>query len=307
MTTPPNEPPSTPEGGDAAAPEPASPFGAAGGDTTPPPPPPPGVEGGATPPPPPPYGAEGGATPPPPPVAPPDGPFGGAPNPYQPGGQQPYSVGTALSWGWDRFKANPWPFVLMLLITFVASAVVSVPFGLATNVDSDSISADYAVGVGAGFSLLQSLGQLLSTLVGMVLSAAVVKGALDTTRGATVTLGSMFDNLPWLQVIIAGVLISIATTIGIILCVLPGLIVMFLTMWTNYFIIDRGEEAIQAIKSSYQLATSRLTDSLVAWIVTGLVALVGVCLCGVGMLATVPIALLALAWSFRTITGEQVA
>jgi uncharacterized membrane protein len=151
------------------------------------------------------------------------------------------------------------------------------------------------------------LSQVLSTLVGLVLSAALVKGALDTTRGERVSFGSMFDGLPWGQVLIAGVLVSIASAIGIALCILPGLVVLFLTMWVNYFIVGHRQDAITAIRSSFALATSRVGDSLITWIVTGLVALVGFCLCGIGALVTVPLSVLALAWSFRTLVGEPVA
>lgn len=235
-------------------------------------------------------------------------------NPYQPPGQPPYSVGTALSWAWERFRANPLPFVLLGLLMFVVSVAVSLPFGVldafnpATMNTQDPESLDFtAVATAASFSLNQTIGQMLSTLVSWIFSAALIKGALDTTRGATVTLGSMFEGLPWLQVIVGGVIVSIASTIGFFLCILPGFVVLLFTMWVNYFIIGRGEDAITALKSSFNLVKERAGESIIAAIVAFVVVLIGACLCGIGLLVTVPLSVLLLGWSWRTLLGEPVA
>lgn len=235
-----------------------------------------------------------------PPQTPPPPPPGGA---Y---GAPGYSVGDALSYGWEKFKANPWPFVLMLVITVVASIAVSLPFSIVGSAGSTAVDAnDGGLALMGAFSGLQMIGQLLSSIVGLVLSGALVNGALKTTRGQQVGIGDFFEGLPWANVIIAGVIVAVLATIGLFLCILPGLIVYFLTMWTQYFVIGQGQSAIDAIQSSFKLATSRLGDSLITWIVTGIVAIVGVCACFVGLLVTVPISILALAWAFRSLTGER--
>ncbi len=269
----------------------------------------------------PPQGPPAGGQPPSqPPSTPPGTPYGeppqGPPPPPPPGGGPPppggaygapgYSVGDALSYGWEKFKGNPGPFVVMLLILVAASVAVSLPFGVLSAAGESTIDSDSGnfalMGATSG---LQLVGQFLSSIVSMVLSGAVVNGALKTTRGQRVGIGDMFDGLPWANVIIAGIIIGIASTIGFILCILPGLVVYFLTMWTQYFVIGHGQSAIEAIQSSFKLATGRFGDSIITWIVTGLVAIVGVCACVVGLLVTVPIAILSLAWAFRTLTGER--
>lgn len=232
------------------------------------------------------------------------------PAPYQsPPPPQPFSIGTALSYGWERFRTNPAPFILLVLIMLVASFLISLPFGVLSGLTStntaDSTGLSFETGIGTGFSFMQSLGNMLSSLVAMVFSAALVKGALDTTRGQQVTLGSMFDGLPWGQVLIAGIIVSIGSSIGFLLCILPGFVVLLLTMWVNYFIVGHNQDAITAMKSSFSLVTKRPGESLIAGIVCFIIAVLGVCLLCVGLLVTVPISVLALAWSFRTLVGEQ--
>ena len=204
--------------------------------------------------------------------------------------------------------------MLLGLLMFVVSVAVSLPFGvlnafnpaMVDTQDPNSIDITSAFTT-VGFSLTQTIGQMLSSLVSMIFSAALIKGALDTTRGAQVTLGTMFEGLPWLHVILAGIIVSIASTIGFFLCVLPGFIVLLFCMWVNYFIVGRGEDAITALKSSFNLVKQRAGESIIAAILAFVVVLVGACLCGVGLLVAVPLSVLMLGWSWRTLLGEPVA
>ena len=79
--------------------------------------------------------------------------------------------------------------------------------------------------------------------------------------------------------VIAAILIAIATGIGTVLCYLPGLIVGFLTSYTLLFIVDQQMEAIDAIKASNKLVTAEpRAGTLIYCILAGLILLVGACL-----------------------------
>ncbi|MEI2713112.1 MAG: hypothetical protein V9G04_07380 [Nocardioides sp.] len=239
------------------------------------------------------------------------------PPPYPPPAQPPaapFSVGTGLSWAWEKFKTNPVPFLLVMLVGFVASLLVALPFGVfnaitdgldTTNSDGSLDGTNFSLMMGGG--VLQLVGQMLSTVVGLIFSGAMAKGALDTTRGAPVSLGSMFQDLPWVPLILAGFVIGVLGTIGLLLCLIPGLIVYFLTMWTTYFIVGHGQDAFTAMRSSFALATARVGDSLLTLITVIALGIAGACACGIGLLVTIPLGVLLTAWAFRTLVGEPVA
>ena len=90
----------------------------------------------------------------------------------------------------------------------------------------------------------------LSFLVQLVIQSGIVKGALDITRGKAISLGSMFQGIDFVQVLIASLILAVATIVGLVLCILPGLAVMFLTAFTLHFIVDKQMPAIEAIKAS---------------------------------------------------------
>ena len=111
--------------------------------------------------------------------------------------------------------------------------------------DSDGFEFSPLAGV---FNIL---GQVAVTLFG----AALIRGAFDAVDGREVTLGSMFERWDKIQVLVATLVISVLTTIGFVLCVLPGFVVIFLTWFATYFIVERGEDAVTAIKSSFSFTS----------------------------------------------------
>jgi uncharacterized membrane protein len=228
----------------------------------------------------------------------------------QPGPQQ-FSVGTAVSWGWQKFKANVGPFLALAAIMFAASLLVSFVQQAATPSPTLSVNetTGEVTGTGSlGASLLGSfLFGIVSWVVGLVFNAAMVKGALDTTQGQHVSLGSMFAGINWGAVFVASILTGIAVFVGLILCILPGLYLALATMFTNYFIIAHNQDAVAAIKSSINLVNANFGNVFVLALACFGLALAGALACGVGLLVAIPVITLAMAWSFRVLRQEPVA
>jgi uncharacterized membrane protein len=291
----------------------------------PPPPPPPGYGTPYPPPPAPGYGyppptAPGYGTPPPPPPGyygtpyprPPDG----APVPGGPGG---YSVGNAFGYGWTKFTKNLGP----ILIAMVAIAVLVFVIQLISSAVTEGMSAagrmtyDPDTGrleggaAGAGFLtaalFVSLLFSVFSMIVSMVIQAAITRGALDLTYGRALALGQMFSNVNWVQVVLASILVSIATFIGLVLCILPGIAVLFLTSFTLFFVVDKNLGAVDAIKASVNLVAKNFGVLLLFFLACLAAYVVGALLCLVGLIVAVPVVIIAQAYTYRTLLGEQVA
>lgn len=201
-----------------------------------------------------------------------------------------FSPGAAIGYGWRGFKNNAGSFLGMALLIIVVSAV----FGGLSGGDTD---------VSVGNSLLQIIGQIVTT----VMSAAMIKGALDVTAGRQVSIGNMFADWNKVQVLIAAVLVAIGTMVGLILLIIPGLIFIFLSWFTNYFIIERDQSAIDGIKSSIGLVKNNIGDLLVLALISVAVVIVGVLALIVGVLVAMPVVMIAGAYAFRVLQGQEVA
>ena len=255
-----------------------------------------------------------GAPPPPP------GQGGGYPPPPPPGtgvgGPGPYSPTDAVAYGWNKFRANPAPLLLGTLILLVVSGLVSyvtnlIAAGIFVDESSTTINSDGTIEIDGGSGLFARLlvSMVVSLIVGLIsqiIVAGLVKGALDTADGKPVSLGGMFEGWDKGKVIIAALIVSVATAIGTVLCYLPGLVVGFLLSYTIFFVVDRNMEPVEAIKASFSFVTANLGPTILYYLLGILVVIAGALLCGVGLLAAVPIAVLGAAYTFRRLQGQQV-
>ena len=289
-----------------------------------PPPPPPGQNPGQDPQNP--YGGQGGSTPPPPPPPPPGGGPGGpadpggygAPPPPPPPGAGPYSPPDAVGYGWNGFKANPGPLLLGTLLLLVVAGVVSgvgnLVFGALFLDDPtssfDPETGDFAFDTGSSFLarwLVNGLVTLLAGLVAQFFVAALVKGALDIVGGRPVGFGAMFEGWDKGKVVVAALIVAVATGIGTFLCYLPGLVVGFFTSYTMFFVVDRDLPPWEAVKASVSFVANNLGPTLVYYLLAVLVVIAGAILCGVGLLVAIPIAIIGTAYTYRRLHGQQVA
>lgn len=280
-TTPPDEPTGAPgstppsSGPDYGAPPPSAPdYGA---------PPSSGPDYGAPPP-----GGSYGAPPPPP-----AGGYGG-------GGNDGWSVGNALGYGWSKFTANLGPIIGLTVIVFVGAIVAGVLGNVIEALapdNPDALTRQFFTGISG----------VLGFLVQTVLGAIVVRAALDITEGRAVDFGSIWGRIPFGLVLILGILDSVIVGIGLALFFLPGLIAVFFLSYSTYFLLDRDLSPVDAIKASVSFVAKNFGSAFVWAVIALLVTVVGVCLCLVGLLATIPIAMIGTAYTYKKLNGQPVA
>ena len=88
---------------------------------------------------------------------------------------------------------------------------------------------------------------------------------------------------------------------------MPGLIIGFLTSYSLYFVIDKNMSPVDAIKASIDLCTKNLGNTVIWYIVGGIIAVVGFIVCLVGALVSVPVVLIGTAYTYKKLTGQAVA
>lgn len=228
-------------------------------------------------------------------------PGGSAPPPI--GGSGPFSPTDAIGWGWRKFLENIGPILLAALALICASIALSILGRIISGGDS-FLTYDSQ---GFGFSAAGLVTQIISTFVGYVISAALIRGALDVADGKPFHLGDTFGRLPLANVVMTSLLTSLLVMIGLVLCVIPGLVVATLTAFAMYFVVDKDQGPMEAITSSSRLVRDNLGDTIVLFLLSVLVVILGVICCLIGVFAAIPVAMLAWAYAYRTLLGEPVA
>lgn len=259
--------------------------------------------------PPPEYGAYGGGQQPPPPGYGGYGGYGGEQPPppgYGGGYGQPlqFRVGDAISYGWKKFTGNWVPWVVVSLLFFIIQGIVQGISAASQSGSDRAWDSGYTLGAGS-LSFVALILSLLATLVSWAMQAAQTRGALQETEGRKPAIGDFFQ---WGDragsVILTFLLLGVLTFIGVLLCVLPGIIFAFFSWYTLWFVLDRGSSPIQALQDSFKLVGSNFGPVLLLALALIGINIIGVILCFVGLLVTVPLTLIATGYSYKVLTGQ---
>ncbi|WP_245746373.1 hypothetical protein [Nocardia altamirensis] len=200
-------------------------------------------------------------------------------------------VGQAISYGWEKFRSNPGPWIgvtavgLLIYLAFVAVVQLTDPT-----------------------SILPVLLIFLAVMVGVwLLQAAMVRGALYETDGTKPPFGAYFRFMNAGNVLLTALLAFVATSIASAFCVLPGLIVGILCMFSIHFVVDQDQGPFEALRSSATLVVANVWPVLLLALSVLFVTFVGALLCGLGLLVAGPVAVIAVTYAYRTLTGGLVS
>jgi len=98
-----------------------------------------------------------------------------------------------------------------------------------------------------------------------------------------------------------------ALVTGILLLVVFGVILVVMFIFAGLLVIDREVGPIEALKESYRITSGHRWSILGLILVLFLINLLGLLALIVGMLVSIPIALLALTHAYRVLSGSAEA
>ena len=222
---------------------------------------------------------------PPPPPPPPGGGMspGGAPGAI--------SVGDAVSYGWNAYWKNVGTLVVIAIVVLAINIVV----GLIAQ----------ATGSVAGQIIVQFIGFFAS----MLISLGWIRVSLEVTRGVKPEVGDLFKFDGYGPYILASLLFALGFYVGLILCIIPGIIFAVAFGFYGFVIAERGEGVgvMDSLKESADLTRGNRWQLFGLGIVLLLINFVGALLCGIGLIFTLGITIIAWAYVYRTLRGEAVA
>ncbi|MCU1459389.1 MAG: hypothetical protein JWL73_3481 [Actinomycetia bacterium] len=230
--------------------------------------------------------------PPPPPPEPPSFPPPSSPPPSFPPAGPPsaFSPGAAFGYGWSAFWKNVGPMVGITIVIWLVSLVLNL-LGRATG--------------SAGSVIFGLIGLVVSFILGM----GLIRASLAVTRGEKPEI-SMLTNTDRLgPYAVAAILFFIGAVIGFALVIIPGIIFVLIYMFHGYVIVDSPTEisGIDALKASGELTKGHRGELFLLVLILLGVNIVGLLLCGIGLLFTYGISAITVAAAYRMLKGEPLA
>jgi hypothetical protein len=146
---------------------------------------------------------------------------------------------------------------------------------------------------------------ILGWIVGFVLLGGLDYMFLRRIRGEEVEIGDLFAgfNIALLDLTMAGLVKALLTSIGLLLCILPGIYLAVGYVFALPLVIDKKMEFWTAMEVSRRVVHEHWWSVLALAIVLALVAFSGALVCGVGEVITVPIASAALMYVYEDLFG----
>ncbi len=223
------------------------------------------------------------------------------PNPYAPppsgadfsrspaSGMGDFSITEILSEAWRLSDGCKGSFLAVYAAVFVvmwlAQAVIALVFGA------------HALTMASPFATL--IWQVLLAAALYPFLAGVVRLALRRADGLPIKAAEAFSHgVPLGQIVLLGVLLTIATLIGFTLLLLPGIYLSVALMFALPLVVDRRLGAVDALKTSLAAVNPRWFRCAGLLLVLGvLLALGGLVI--VGLVWVLPVSSIAIALAYR--------
>lgn len=197
------------------------------------------------------------------------------------GGQAP-DIGTALSYGWNKFLANIGDIIVIWLIVIAVNVVFNV------------------IGFGISSSLIRAAVNILAFVASMVVQIGLIRVGLLITSGQKVSPQAAFSTENLGPFIIASLIYGLAVMVGFCALCVGAIIVGFLFWFYGYYVLDQNQDPVASLKSSLALTTGNFGT-------VGVFAIIAIVLniftCGLAA----PVVQIATAYMYRTLNGQAVA
>ena len=134
----------------------------------------------------------------------------------------------------------------------------------------------------------------------------VIRAALRSTQGREPGFDALLDGHNLGRYLGFQLLYAMMAGLGILLCVIPGLLVIFFFQLGPYFVLDRGMRIGEAFAASARLIRQNLPAAFLMTVVNALVLLLGGLVYGILTLVTLPLATLFTAYLYRRFNDDPV-
>ncbi len=206
-----------------------------------------------------------------------------------------------MAYGWNRFREHAGRFILLMLVVAALSIVI-------TQI-SLFVLLPALPGTRSGAAATISIVAVLAILVviAFFLQAGAYRAGLGVTEGFEPDMAMLVETDHIVRFAATVALVGLGAFVGLALCVIPGIVWLLFTAYAPIMALDQGAGPFRAIRQSVDAVGDHFGRIAPIVAVAFLLYWSGVLLCGVGILVTGPVALVAVVCSYRWICDQEAA
>jgi uncharacterized membrane protein len=217
---------------------------------------------------------------------------------------------------WETVKKDLATFAVGILIFIVVNFLLSLPFTIVNqlqlmDIRGSGVPTDEASmrQISSPLYWLMILGSTLMGAFAYPLLVGLTRVALRKMRGELgAGIGQMFElqGAYW-RLVGLGLFWVVGFSIGLALCVVPGLVWYALTLPAGLIVVEQNKSAMEALSMSFSAMQNYIGVGMLICVAGLALAIAGVCLCGIGMLFLGPPLYVAGAAVYRRLFPEPVS
>ena len=194
------------------------------------------------------------------------------------------------------------------------------PEALATQILARDYTIKISSCIGRGWALLKAnfwllvgvsfVGMLIASasIIGLILGGPMLGGLcamyLRKIRGQPATFGDAFVGFSlFLPLMLAHIISALLSGVGFVLCLIPGIYLTVSWVFTLALVIDKRLDFWPAMELSRKVVTKHWWLIFGLLIVNGLIVLLGVLCCVIGMFVALPVVLASMMYAYEDIFG----
>jgi uncharacterized membrane protein len=207
-------------------------------------------------------------------------------------------VSHVISYAFECWKRDIGILVVAVILAGLASSVLTIPAMIIVAILSLNGEEDLAAVVNIG-------SQIVSLPLQMYFMLGLMNIALASARGQKIDIGMIFyrggNTIGALvAIVLFGILIAVAT----LACIAPGIVVIMFYWPFYYLVIDRRDSMGQAFTLARQITMGNVGTSVLIWLCTIGILLLGYAACLVGVLFAYPLVMLIWATAYLMMSGQ---
>jgi uncharacterized membrane protein len=201
-----------------------------------------------------------------------------------------FNIDEAIKFGWEKMKKHFWFFVGLLIITCLLQII---PSGIANIFKQKAV-------------FLYFLLTIVAWIIQIIVKMGLIKIILDVIDKGETNLSTLFSCTQLLgRFILGSILYGLIVMAGFILLIVPGIIWAIKYQYFSYLILDKNLGPLEAIKKSGEITMGNKGKLFGLGILLGLINVAGAICLLIGLFATIPTTMVAMAYVYRKLMGEM--
>jgi len=222
----------------------------------------------------------------------------------QAGAPARFEVGEAISTGWEITKRNLGFLVALVVVAILLNLVVQLP-GIAASVMAQ-MEVQQGQPPNMGLIMFSNLWNLPAVAFSLFIGCGQTLACLRVARGEVASIGDLFaGGRFFLRSLLLYLVFAILLFVGCLACIIPGIYVL-IRLWPYMFVlVAEDRPGLDSLTRTWELTNLNQTTSLVLIIALAGIYLLGALACGIGVLISLPVCLMAATVAYLRMSGQM--